>query len=752
MSNLSVFQKAGGIAAKKQLGIDGIVTSLSNQFSQAGGVGISSELALESFNGIDRMGQNSADQFIDGVKGIQFALESMVQDLAESHFSGMKDSRPTDTMMTAATIAATMAANPQGFANRMVPAFESRENGTMAMLAATSHDMVNARLSLEAYDERDNRSLVQYSTAYNLAASRQDEFGETFFPTVVVTPDQAGFSMSVRLIQVYEEQRRNVSGVVNPNFQKKNVIQAYIDPTILQNDQTKIVPVYQTASAPMFVSPSLVATQTVTIGSDDVDTGPLAMGIECDLMGISQRDSLLATGVLDSTDAIDKLVNLENLYLQLTGTVDGVATTEVVLIPTLRMPLSNFVAANQGLDQRVTLNFYSDSVPINAQTTLYNGQPSQILAQLVSGGYNVRLSFRVSGELNLQLGQTSLFAANVKVFSVKDNTGTLISTDSGNGETIANLFNTATLIGYDLDARFANMNRRQRGQLLDVSQYTQIYQVPLLAPITVPRPMTQGNSTDASDLAALIATTQIRTSNAAVTALQDIEATLAAYQDTTTEDNAILDFDNGLIPRQLGIASFLVQPYYSNYTLNIPDVIDSLTSSQRFEDIRNAIVNKIRDSGYRMYRDSGYKAAADTLYGGLAPAPTLLIGTDPVLKRYIIVDGDLRTAGITFDVKVVETMNINVKDKIYLTFGTKSGMEGTPDPLHFGFMAWKPELTVVLPLHRNGANSKELTVCPSFRHFGNLPVLTTIYVEGIEDVIDSKVVLFQHPVVELASS
>ena len=740
MSTLSVYQNTGRLQAKKQLGIDGIVTSLGQALSQQGGVGISADLAMESFQS-PRMGEHSLTQFHAGVENVHLSLESMISDLRDSHFSTFPGNRPTEAMMSAATIAATMAANPVGYAQVTSNlSFEARENAVMAQLVAVSHDQVPNRLSLEAYDERDNKSLVQYSTAYNLAASRQDEFGETFFPTVVVTPDQAGFSMSVRLIQVYQEQARNVSGVVNPNFQKKNVIQAYIDPTILQNDQTKIVPVYQTASAAMFVSPSLVATSTVPVGTDDVDTGPLAMGVELDLMGISQRDSLLATGTLDSTDAIDKLVNLENLYLQV-----GTGTYEVIKLPTLRMPLSNFVAANQGLDQRVVLNFYTDSMPINASTTQYNGTASVKLASLVNGGYNVRLSIRVSGELNLQLGQLSLFAANVSVFSVKDNTGTLLSMDSGNGETIANLFTNATLIGYDVDARFANMNRRQRGQLLDVSTYTQIYQVPLLSPITVPRPMTQGNSTDASDLAALIATTQIRTSNAAVTALQDIEATLAAFQDTNTEDNAILNFDNGIIPRELGIASFLVQPYFQTFTMNIPDVIDSLTSSQRFEDIRNAIVNKIRDSAYRMYRDSGYKAAADTLYGGLAPAPTLLVGTDPVLKRYIIVDGDLRTAGITFDVKVVETMNINVKDKIYLTFGTKSGMEGTPDPLHFGFMAWKPELTIVLPLHRNGANSKELTVCPSFRHFGNLPVLTTIYVEGIEDVIDSKVVLYNQP-------
>jgi hypothetical protein len=66
--------------------------------------------------------------------------------------------------------------------------------------------------------------------------------------------------------------------------------------------------------------------------------------------------------------------------------------------------------------------------------------------------------------------------------------------------------------------------------------------------------------------------------------------------------------------------------------------------------------------------------------------------------------------------------------------------------MHFGNMAWKPELTLVLPLHRNGANSKELTVQPSFLHVTNLPIMASIVVKGISDVVAAKVPVSMHTV------
>jgi len=295
------------------------------------------------------------------------------------------------------------------------------------------------------------------------------------------------------------------------------------------------------------------------------------------------------------------------------------------------------------------------------------------------------------------------------------------------------------MIGYDLDARRTNLNRRMRGQLLDTAYYNQVYAVPLLAPITVPRPLTVSDANDSSDLAALITATHIRTTNAAIAEILRVAGILQEYVNNKDSLSAT--------PAILGVARFILQPFFEYRLINVATEVDSLTSTQRKQDIQELLVNQLRDTAYRMYRDSGYKAAADALAGGLSQVPTVIIGTDPVISRYLTVTGDFRTLGNDFNVRVVSTLNNTMAGKIVMSFGQfGEGLEGVPNPMHFGNMAWKPELTLVLPLHRNGANSKELTVQPSFLHVTNLPILAVFDVVGISDVIASKVPLNFHTV------
>lgn len=63
-----------------------------------------------------------------------------------------------------------------------------------------------------------------------------------------------------------------------------------------------------------------------------------------------------------------------------------------------------------------------------------------------------------------------------------------------------------------------------------------------------------------------------------------------------------------------------------------------------------------------------------------------------------MVTGDFRTLGNEFEVKVVTTLNTNMVGKIAVSFGQFNGAtEGVPNPMHFGNMAYKPELVTVLP-------------------------------------------------------
>lgn len=584
-------------------------------------------------------------------------------------------------------------------------------------------------LALEAYDERDNRNAAVYSIAYNMQASRQDEFGETFFPTIVVTPDQVGLCISVRLMMVFNELFRQISGALD-NYAKKNIIRAIADYTILKNEMTRIIPVNRVESVDKFVDPLLVPPRVINLEGTDINTAPLAVGKKFSLLGISQTDALLQTGVMDITDSIEPAIRLQYVYIKV--------GTDVLRVDVSNLPLSEFTYATQNNYRVMQLNFETTSVLINKDTKRADGSALVDLAPVVTNDLIVRVNLNMSGSVNIELADTQVFGNQTSVYTVQDNAGQLLSLTAAPANAIVTLFDTAEIIGYELIAYRSNLNRRQRGQLIDTTFYTQVYNIPYRSPITAIHPVTMDGQTDASDLQALVTATRIRTSNAAVKSLIDATNTLREYVDAR-------DYV-GVGPDTLGVGRFFVRPTYYEENVDMTLIVDSLKSHERAEDMQAALVNKIRDYAYRMYRDSEYKAAADALAGGISPVPTVIVGTDPVLARYLCVTGDLRTLGGEFNVRVVSTLDRRVAGKIFLTFGVfDESRNSAPNPLNFGNMGWSPEMTVVLPISRNGQISKELSVSPRFLHIVNLPVLTLLTVDNVPNVIN-KVNIFAHAV------
>lgn len=717
-------------------GVGALVEGIRSQVNTNGVAMVSPEVARSSF-AMEAIDEARGAQLDQAIGTLQHALESVATTVA-------RGAKYTAAQMDAAVATGLMTGNiPEYLRAPVEHNVMSTENEHFVPSEAIDAS-VSGRLqeALEAYDERDNKNAVVYSIAYNMQAARQDEFGEAFFPTVVVTPDQVGLVMSIRLIQVYDEVRRQTTGALD-SFNKKNIVKAVIDPTILRNDTMRIIPIVTAGSASKFVNPALVAPVNVVVeGSTEVvSTAPLAMGQSFSLLGISQTQALLDTGVQDTTDSIDAAIRLSGLYLHVFTPAAGAnpQVDEVIPFSTAMLPGATFNYAVQGLHRQMNLNFSTKSLLVNKLVKTVAGAASAVLNAIIAGQYSVQLAVNVSGSVNLELADTNLMSGAVSVAAVYDAAGNSLDITAGPGLTIANLFAGATMIGYDLEARRTNVNRRMRGQLLDTTFYNQVYNVPLLSPLTVPRPLTTGDTNDATDLAALITATHIRTSNAAVAALLEAEMFLADY----VRQGSQLGADS---PDILGVSRFMLSAFYEYAAFDVSTHVDSLKSSERANDVQQALVNKLRDMAYRMYRDSGYKAFADAMCGGQAPVPTIIIGTDPVISRYLSVVGDFRTLGNDFNVRVVSTLNKNMAGKIRMSFGMFEGYDGVANPMHFGNMAWKPELTLVLPLHRNGANSKELTVQPAFRHIVNLPIMAAVDVTGLSDVMVSKVTVNMHTI------
>ena len=625
----------------------------------------------------------------------------------------------TEAQRNAYKAAGVLGTNIRAFINNPFKEFKTTGPFDRIVPAFGLEDVQSTRFGLEAYDESNNRDGAMYTMTYNFFSARQDEFAETHFPTITVAPDNVGFGVTVTLMLIYDDLTRNISGDVT-QYNKKNLIRAFANPTILKNESTRLIPVYRPQSADKFVDTTIIPSYQYDLEGQMIPTAPLKFGEEMDLMALCQPDELLAQGTKDVSDAIEPSIKLTNVYAKFGN--------DVLRIDIRNIPLNNFIAGPQGNYRQMFLNMSTDSVVLSKNTKQFDGSALADLSVINTQSLGVRLQMVISGEVNIETGFFVVRGVKVACHSIVDQNGVKLDLTAGVGLTLANLFNSGELLGYDPFAYRKNNNKRQRGQLIDTTRYTQWYTVPLRAPVSAIHPVTTGDQVTNSDIQTLVTVTRVRTSAAAVTELLNTANVLNEYQD-------IRDVV-GEGPDTLGVGRFFVRPTYFHESIDMNDIVDSLTSSDRPNDLQNAIVNKVRDYAFRMFRDSEYKAAMEAR-GHQGIMPVVVIGTDPVIARYLQVSGDLRTLGGGLECQVVSTLDYRVQGKIFMTLHIMDGTRNTEvNPLSFGNMAWSPEVTMILPMTRNGAISLENTVSPRFLHFVNCPIMTVLEILNLPDVLN----------------
>ncbi|MCK9234753.1 MAG: hypothetical protein M0R77_00400 [Gammaproteobacteria bacterium] len=712
------------------LGLNKAIDQLKDKFDHAQLRGSESlGKAVFSSEGLDPT-SSVATEARDLYQNVQVSLESVFKDTfgMVEDASGRSVAAVTisEAGQRAAAAAAIMATNVPAYL-QSAPHVSRGSMESIPLITGTnlSYTTSKRQFSAEAYDTRELRDTTVYSIIYNQKHGNQDEFAESFFPTVTVSPDQAGYTVTMNVMTVMNEVRRDISGD-ETDFGRKNLIHAVIDPTILDNDQTRLVPVYRPEAAANFVDPALVPLASFDVAGEAVPTTSLLFDNRIDILGISQTEALLETGIMDSTDAVDSSLFLDNVVMKVT---DG-ADDEVIRLSTRHMHESNFYPVVQGNFRQLRLMFDTKDVLVGGSSgaiKTVRGADSVLLAPIVTSELAVRLSFVVSGQINVETGLISLQRTRPIVSVIRDEQGNKIATDDPRYQTVVDLFEDAELIGYTLDGYRTNSNRRQRGQLVDTTYQSQMYQPQLRSPITIPRPETNVSQTDSIDIAALLVATGIRTTNAAIDEIFKTQTVLAQHFNANDPVSAT--------PTLMGVALGPIRPFYETDVIDVEAEINSLKSHEKVQDMQAVLLNRIRDVAYRAWRDSGYKPVADALAGGISKKPTVLIGTDPVIANYLITPGDVRTLGAEMDFKIVSTFNQRVKGQIFITFiNPDSAKSGVPDPLTFGNMGWKPELVIALPTYFNGANSRQITVQPCFIHSINCPILAHFTVVNLDKV------------------
>lgn len=635
--------------------------------------------------------------------------------------------------LEAATLSGMLATNPkQVLGSKLKPIGKD----AIIMMSGVSDGFAERpQIATEAYDERDNRNAQLYSIIYNLLASRQDDFGETFFPTIVINPNEVGVTLSIKLFFVFNDFKRSVTGSL-ANFARRNVIRAYANPEILKNELTRAIPVLRNNggaddNSDKFVPIADVPAWNVSVGNSiTVQTGAVKVDSKIDLIGISQTNELLNSGIMGPSDTLDTYIKLDSVFIKVTNGVD----IDVIRIQVDETPGSMFTYAPQGNYRRMLLAMDTNSLVLDNETKDVTGLAPASLPELAT--HKARLQLNISGNVSLDRGDCLVSGGAVSLIALRNSGNQLVS--GSVFTTLANKIATAEVIGYTLTAFRANSNIRQRGQLLDSQIEYRVIQVPYRSPLSIIMPVVNVTSDDNTALQTLITTTGIRVSNEAVSELLRAQISLKSYSPVADS--------SGNLPDINAFGHLYVKPIYFEDDINLPTTIDSLKSHERIKDIRAALIEKIRYFANEMYRSSEYKAAAAVLTGNTGFKPTIIVGTDPVIYNYLMADGDLRTLGETFDVRIVATLDIRVSGKIFLSFGIFDSARNTGiNPLNFGNMLWSPELTIVMPVSRDGQVSKELIVAPRFVHNVNLPIMTVLNVSGLPEVT-GKVTVNMHSV------
>lgn len=651
---------------------------------------------------------------INAAKSMESAIMSIAQDLniaVEAHH------------VAAATVAGVMATSP-----RQVLATKLRNPNTEAsVISAPVVDGFNERpISLEAYDERENRNAQMHSIIYNLLASRQDEFGESFFPTIMVNAAEVGLVISVKLFYVYNDFKRSVTGAL-ANYGRVNVIRAYADADVLKNEMTRAIPVLRTGggaddNSDKFAPATEVPTWSVEIGGGiTVQTSAIKVDQRIDVLGISQTNELLNSGLMGPSDALDAYAKLKTVYLRVTDGTD----TDVVPVSVDHLPGALFTYSVQGNSRRMVLNLDSDGLVLDETTRNADGSALKVLTELAT--HKARIQISLAGSVVLDKAEAIVNRGSVGLSTLRNLAGQLVT--GATADALRAKLDTVEVAYVTYEMFRANSNIRQRGQLLDNQTTYQVVQVPYRSPISVIAPVMGVNQEDTSAVQSLVTVTGIRISNDAVTSLQRAAANLRGYKSVA--------LPNGELPELSDLGHYYVKPTFFHEEINLEATVDSRVSHERLKDIRSSLVEKIRFYANEMYRSSEYQAAALVLTGNLGFKPTVVVGTDPVIANYLNSDGELRTLGEQFDIKVVSTMDSRVKGKIYISFGVFDSNRNTSvNPLNSGNMLYASELVSNLSVARDGQTSNETMVTPRYLHIWNLPVMTELTVTGLPAVIN----------------
>lgn len=665
-----------------------------------------------------------------GGKSVSMALESWRVKDGNAEVLGSADA-VTPSMVAAALAGLTASAAVQSKTSLL-----SRRNLSMESLAAryagktitavadsTGFQQPSAdhlALAQEAFNRPNGEGLanhVIYNQAYNFLAIGNDEAIESVYPTLVIPADQTGIGIEATVMTIFNGVKHTAKTTAD-DFKKKLLVRSRRNPQLLHNNSTTVVPEYTAQKASHFVDSAKFPVRTVKLDNVDVTTNLLRPGQDHGLLYLSNVEALLGGGVMTEKDSLEPAVLLAKVGLHM-GDVSLVHDTTNVVG-------AQFTKNQQGNEQERIINAVIENLVIDKNTKDAAGAALPTAWLTALGDRKLVLGFEVTGRVNIESGMVSgNLAKRPRIVNLIDvDNKALATTDAAYValKALVDDINVEEGFGFEVQAYRSNSTFRQAGQLVDRMRFTQLYDVPLRAPISV-QTTVDNTAAVAENVTTLLATTKNRLAGEMVTELFNHLNAIEGYQK--------VPLTLGDIPAILGAGRFSLLPYFKREEIDVSGA-QSLDETDRRQNISSRIVNVLKDNVYLAYQRSEFQAAADQKFGGVAPKPTVVLLTDVVTASYITIPGDTRTMGDHFDFRVVTMLDHRLDGKIIAVFNYLDGSQNAGvNELNFGNCIWSAEQVFAANMTIDGQTFHRASVQPRYRFINHAPVAMEFDVKGL---------------------
>lgn len=640
--------------------------------------------------------------------------------------------------------------NPRKYASMLAKSFEDASvvpNGVVNVnleSISPSTDTIDStafmselNMNAEAFDGQDLSSVYYTTMALAIPTSKQDEFTDTFFPMILLNPTDAFYEIKIDVDSFAKDFVHMSAKGIRNIAETKPMLKHLMDNELLGENKFKLYPYV----GDDYVDEGLLvidAKHGITVRGEDFNTAPYAIDEDIDIFAISNTKSDAAKGSIpDFTDALDRSMAIKALYL-------GFGTKKFHKLDLKYMERTNFNIPAEGHNKELRLTFDGVFGLNTKESKDLAGTDPLFGATLAADEYLVSVSISVNGAVRTDEGMIKLTASKpsiVKVIKAADQT--VVSKDDAKFKEIKTELDKIKVVGYDLDVSVTNSNFRNRNIRLVTNneRYRYICEFRSGFNIDSPRFNLDGNDNDEAAIT-------VEKQSVAVTSMMEVDAVkvLTDYVDFLAD----LKVQDALNSTNIKSPSLnVVYPWFEKKELTLKEIVDSLDSTRRREDIANAILNQIIDTVTVMGLESNYTVVYEKLNN--TKKKCVAIGTDPYIASYLgrelkqTINASVASNRFNLthdtDAIIVSTANPKMKGRVVVTYITPDdpNRNTAANLLNFGFCLYSAPFNRQVQVARGNAQYNELHINPRFKYIPVLPIVAEFKIAGIDEAIKKNI-------------